>query len=194
MKPVANCHRAPQQWFEKYLMPISETIERLDNAIHQLFHFNHKLNIIFTISPVRHIRDGVLENNRSKARLIEAVHHLVNKFEGLFYFPSYELVIDILRDYRFYDVDMVHPNYLATEFVLQKFQETFMSKSTNQLSGEIKSLVVSSKHKPTHPTTEAHKKFLETNLRKIQSLKQQHPYLNFEKELQYFSNNFATSA
>ncbi len=187
MLPVANCHRGPQQWFEKYLMPISETVERLDNAIHQLFHFNRKLNIIFTISPVRHIRDGVMENNRSKARLIEAVHHLVNKFDGLFYFPSYELVIDVLRDYRFYDIDMVHPNYLATEFVLQKFLETFMSSDTYRLTQEIKALVVSSRHKPTHPTTDAHKKFLRSNYDKVKNLKQQYPYLDFEKELEYFS-------
>ena len=119
--PVANCHRAPAQWFQKHLMTVTEIIEALDNTIHQLFYFNKKINIIFTISPVRHIRDGVVENNRSKARLIESVHHLVNKFDRLYYFPAYELVIDVLRDYRFYSEDMVHPNYLATDFVLEKF-------------------------------------------------------------------------
>ena len=77
------------------------------------------MKIIFTISPVRHIRDGVIENNRSKARLLEVVHHLVNKFDNIYYFPAYELVIDVLRDYRFYDIDMVHPNYAATDFVLK---------------------------------------------------------------------------
>ena len=185
--PVANCHRAPAQWFQKYLMPVTETIEKLDNAIHQLFYFNQKLQIIFTVSPVRHIRDGVVENNRSKARLIEAVHHLVHKFDRLFYFPSYEIVIDVLRDYRFYDIDMVHPNYLATDFVLKKFLETFMSNETNQLVSEIKNVVIARRHKASHPTTEAHKKFLQSNLEKVKALQQQHPYLNFQEELDYFA-------
>ena len=104
-------------------MPIDEQIALLDNCIHQLFHTNPKLKIIFTISPVRHLRDGVVENNRSKARLLETVHHLVNKFDRLFYFPAYELVIDVLRDYRFYDIDLAHPNYAATQFVMEKFSE-----------------------------------------------------------------------
>lgn len=188
LQTVANCHRAPASWFQKYLMPITETIERLDNTIHQLFYFNPKIKIIFTISPVRHIRDGVVENNRSKARLIEAVHHLVNKFDRLYYFPSYEMVIDVLRDYRFYDIDMVHPNYSATDFVLRKFLEVFMTDETNQLIQEIKKLVISRKHKPTHPTTEAHKKFLNANLEKAKSLQEKYPFLDFKKEMDYFSS------
>jgi len=195
MQPVANCHRAPQQWFHKYLMPVSEIVENLDNAIHQIFHFNKKINIIFTISPVRHVRDGVIENNRSKARLIEAVHHLVHKFNGLFYFPSYELVIDVLRDYRFYDLDLVHPNYQATDFVLQKFMETYMNSETFELAADIKKLVVSAKHKPAHPKTAAHNNFLKANLKKLETLQAQHPYLDLHKERLYFSgyqNNILT--
>src|SRR3954470_20985663 len=122
---VANCHRGPSQWFYKHLMSIEEIHTSLDGCIHQLWQFNPKLKILFTISPVRHIRDGVVENNRSKARLIEVVHHLVNKFDGLYYFPAYEIVIDVLRDYRFYDIDMVHPNYQATQYVLRQFLQYF---------------------------------------------------------------------
>ncbi len=85
--------------------------------------FNPGLDIILTVSPVRHTRDGVVENNRSKARLVEAVHHIAGKFNNIHYFPAYELVIDVLRDYRFYDADLVHPNYMATEYVLEKFTE-----------------------------------------------------------------------
>lgn len=185
---VANCHRAPARWFHKHLSTIDEIISKLDNTIHQLFHFNPKLHILFTISPVRHIRDGVVDNNRSKARLIEAVHHLVNKFNKLYYFPSYELVIDVLRDYRFYDIDMVHPNYLATEFVLQKFMETHMSDATQELAQEIKKLVIARKHRSAHPTTEAHNKFLQTHLQKAKQLQQQYPYLDLGEEIKYFSS------
>jgi hypothetical protein len=138
---------------------------------------------------VRHIRDGVVENNRSKARLIESVHHLVNKFDRLNYFPAYELVIDVLRDYRFYSEDMVHPNYLATDFVLEKFLETYMNEETNMLIREIKRISMARKHKPTHPTTDAHKKFLQTNLEKLKLLEQQYPFINFTEEKNYFSKS-----
>jgi hypothetical protein len=186
--PVANCHRAPAQWFQKHLSTLDEIIARLDNTIHQLFHLNPKLQIIFTISPVRHIRDGVVDNNRSKARLIEAVHHLVNKFDRLYYFPSYELVIDVLRDYRFYAEDMVHPNYLATGFVLEHFTKTYMSEATLVLIEELKKLAIARKHRSAHPGTEAHKKFLQSHLAKTLDLKQRYPYLDLESEIAYFSS------
>lgn len=183
---IANCHRAPGQWFRKHLLQITETVELLDNTLHQLFYRNRKVRIIFTISPVRHIRDGVVENNRSKARLIEAVHHLVNKFDRLHYFPSYELVIDVLRDYRFYAEDLVHPNYLATDVVLQKFLETFMSAETNSLVGELRKLNIARKHKAQHPQTAAHQRFLQTHLEKTRALQERYPHLSFAEELAYF--------
>src|SRR5678815_4198534 len=123
-------------------MTIDAIVSGFDNCLAQLFQFNPNLNIIFTVSPVRHIRDGVVDNNRSKARLIEAVHHLVSKYDKLNYFPAYELVIDVLRDYRFYDTDLVHPNYMATEFVLEKFAEVFIDESTQSLMKEVKSIVI----------------------------------------------------
>lgn len=186
---VANCHRAPAQWFQKHMMKVDETIAQLDNTLHHLFRFNPKLSVIFTISPVRHIRDGVIDNNRSKARLIEAVHHLVNKFDGLYYFPAYELVIDVLRDYRFYDIDMVHPNYLATEFVLQQFLQTHTSEETRALTDEIKKISIARRHRAAHPGTEAHKKFLSVHLEKARALQQQHPHLDFSEEIVYFSSH-----
>lgn len=183
---VANCHRAPTQWFQKHLMTVTEILEALDNTIQQLFYFNKKMNIIFTISPVRHIRDGVVENNRSKARLIEAVHLLVNKFDRLYYFPAYELVIDILRDYRFYSEDMVHPNYLATDFVLEKFLANYMNEDTHILISEIRKILLARKHKASHPTTEAHIKFLQTSMDRVKNLQRQYPFINFDEEMDYF--------
>jgi hypothetical protein len=184
--PVANCHRAPAQTFHKHLMGIEDINSVLDNCIHQLFHFNPKLKIIFTVSPVRHIRDGVVENNRSKARLIETVHHQVNKFDNLFYFPAYELVIDVLRDYRFYDIDMVHPNYPATEFVLEKFAQTCIDENSRQLMEEVKKIVIARKHKPFQPATHAHKLFLSSHLEKTKALLKKHPFLDLKDELNYF--------
>ncbi|MEP6728826.1 MAG: GSCFA domain-containing protein [Bacteroidota bacterium] len=187
---VANCHRAPAQWFTKYLMGIEETNAALDNCIHQLLHFNPSLKIIFTISPVRHIRDGVTENNRSKARLIEVVHNLVNKFDRLYYFPAYELVIDVLRDYRFYDIDMVHPNYPATEYVLEKFIQFAIDGPSQQIIEEVKKIVLAARHKAFQPATNAHRQFLLSHLDKAKELQKKHPFLNFQDEINYFSNKY----
>lgn len=184
---VANCHRAPAQWFTKELLGINEIITAFESCIHHLNQFNPKLNIIFTVSPVRHARDGVVENNRSKARLIETVHHLVNKYERLHYFPAYELMIDVLRDYRFYDADLVHPNYMGTEFVLEKFAENFIDEKTNKLIEEVRKIVIAKKHKAFQPATNAHKEFLESYAKKIKDLTKQYPFLDLKKELDYFT-------
>ena len=188
---MANCHKAPAKEFIKHLCTIEESVTALDAAMHQLFHFNPKLKIIFTISPVRHLRDGVVENNRSKARLIEAVHHLVNKFDKLYYFPAYELVIDVLRDYRFYDVDLAHPNYAATSFVLEKFSESCFDNVTISLMEEIRKIVIARNHKPFNATSQQHKQFLQTQLERSKALQQKYTWLDFSKELEYFAERKA---
>ncbi|RFM28941.1 GSCFA domain-containing protein [Deminuibacter soli] len=183
---VANCHKAPAQAFHKHLCTIEEMITALDTTVHRLFHFNKKLRIIFTISPVRHIRDGVVENNRSKARLLETVHHLVNKFDRLYYFPAYELVIDVLRDYRFYDIDLVHPNYPATQFVLEHFTEYCMDEPSRTLMEQVRKIVLARKHKAFNPASTQHKQFLANAAAKARELVKQYPYLDFSEELQFF--------
>jgi hypothetical protein len=184
---VSNCHRAPAQWFSKHLLEISETISMIDDCIQQLLQFNPRLNFIFTVSPVRHIRDGVVENNRSKARLLESVHHIVDKYEQAHYFPAYELMIDVLRDYRFYDIDMVHPNYPATEFVLEKFAESCIDSTSQKLMQEVKDIVIARKHKAFQPETKAHGQFLMTYFEKAMALQKKNPFLDFKEELVYFS-------
>jgi GSCFA family len=185
--PVANCHRAPAQTFRKHLMTIEEINTALDNCLHQLRQFNPDLQVIFTVSPVRHIRDGVIENNRSKARLIECVHHLVNKFDRILYFPAYELVIDVLRDYRFYDIDMVHPNYQATSFVLEQFTRHFIDEPSQRIMEEVKKIVIARKHKAFQPSTGAHKRFLQDHWQKTKELSAKYPFLDLGEELAYFA-------
>jgi len=186
-RPVANCHRVPQQQFRKHLMTIEEIVTALDGCLHRLFYFNPNLRIIFTVSPVRHIRDGVVENNRSKARLIESVHHLVNKFDRLWYFPAYELVIDVLRDYRFYDIDMVHPNYAATQFVLEHFTQFGIDAESRSVLEHVKQLVAARRHRPRHPSTAAHARFMREHYEKAAALGRQYPFLHLQEELEYFS-------
>jgi hypothetical protein len=184
---VANCHRAPGQTFQKHLMTIEEIHTALDGCLHQLLYFNPRLRVIFTVSPVRHIRDGVVDNNRSKARLIEAVHHLVGKWDRLYYFPAYELVIDVLRDYRFFDVDMVHPNYPATAFVLEKFVRHCIDEPGQRLLEEVKKIVTARRHRPHQPATQAHRRFLQDHWQKAAELARQYPFLDLSEELDYFS-------
>lgn len=183
---AANNHKAPADWFSKRLLTVEQTLVVLDNLLHRLFRFNPKLNIVFTISPVRHLREGVIENNRSKAVLIQAVHHLVDKFSKLYYFPAYELVIDDLRDYRFYAEDLVHPNYHATQYVWEKLIGACMSESTQELMKEIAEINLAYQHKPFNKQSQQHQQFLNSYLEKTRALSNLYPYLDFEKELSYF--------
>ena len=183
---VANCHKVPTDQFNKRLLSVSEVKEVLQAMIKQLQVFNPGLRVICTISPVRHLRDGFVENNRSKATLINAVHALADGTERLFYFPAYELVIDDLRDYRFFAEDMVHPNYAATNYVWEKFIHTCIDESSRKLMKEISVVMSARNHKPFNPGSAQHRSFLETNLLKASQLKQQYPYLDLEEELAYF--------
>ena len=187
-RAVANNHRAPAGWFEKKLLSISEITTALSDTLQRLLALNPRINVLFTISPVRHIRDGVIENNKSKARLIESVHELCSRFSNAFYFPAYELLIDILRDYRFYDIDFVHPNFLATSYIWEEFVKSCIAADDQRLMEQVKEISVAAAHKPRFPETAAHKKFRETYCAKIKSLLQQHPFLMFENEIEYFSN------
>lgn len=183
---VANCHRAPSGWFSKELLEIDSMESMLNSMLTTLRQFNPAIRVLFTISPVRHIRDGVVENNRSKARLIETVNRLVEHHKNCYYFPAYELVIDVLRDYRFYDIDLVHPNYAATSFVLEKFAEACIDPDTQLLMQEIRKLVIARKHKPFQPSTNAHRRFLAAQAGKTRQLMQEYPFLDLREELQYF--------
>ncbi len=184
---VANNHRAPAQWFEKRLLPIDEITAALDNTINKLKAINPFAQVLFTISPVRHIRDGVVDNNRSKARLIEAVHELCGRHELAQYFPAYELIIDILRDYRFYDIDFVHPNYLATTFVWEQFVKACISKEAVPVMQQVQEIMTARAHRTRFPDTEAHRKFLSSYLKKTELLAAQHPVLDLTDEIRYFS-------
>jgi hypothetical protein len=183
---VANCHKVPTDKFNKQPLSIDEVLIALNGTINQLLQFNPKLKIIFTISPVRHLRDGFVENNRSKSTLIQAVHQLISQSDKMFYFPAYELVIDDLRDYRFYAEDMVHPNYAATNYVWDKFVTTCIDEPSQQLMKEINVINAAKNHKPFNPTSSQHKKFLQTNLEKVKKLQNNYSYIDFREEIIFF--------
>jgi hypothetical protein len=184
---AANNHKAPADWFERRLMDVGQVITVLGTMLDRLGALNPNIQVIFTISPVRHLREGVIDNNRSKAVLITAVHYLIEQLKKLYYFPAYELVIDDLRDYRFYAEDLVHPNYHATQYVWEKFVDACMSDDTKKLMEEIAAINLAFNHKPFNASSSMHIKFLQTNLDKVKQLQEKHSYLDFSKELEFFS-------
>lgn len=186
--PVANCHKTPGEWFTKNLISIEETVSSLEQGIKSVREVNPAIQVVFTVSPVKHLRDGIIENTRSKARLIEAVHQLTDTVERCSYFPAYELVTDVLRDYRFYAEDMAHPGNQAVRFVLEHFCQTYMESHTRELMSDVLQIISAQKHRPLHPNTPAHRQFLKFFLEKTNRLKEVLPMVSWDDQLRYFSS------
>lgn len=177
-KLVANCHKVPQNQFAKELLPINEIVRSLDAIQKLIYDLNPGIQCIYTISPVRHIKDGFPENQRSKAHLIAALHEHLEGTEG-YYFPSYELVMDELRDYRFFASDMVHPNTQAIGYIWEKFTAQCIEPgdfNTMKLVDEVQKGLA---HRPFNPYSDAHGKFLEHLAKKIDTLLEDYPFMNF---------------
>jgi hypothetical protein len=185
---VANCHKAPGKWFDKQLLTIKDMQEKWNRVLASLQSFNPDLKVIFTVSPVRHYRDGLIENNRSKARLLELSHLLVEEHSHCHYFPAYELVIDVLRDYRFYDQDMVHPSNQAAQYVWEQFVAAYMDDESRQLLKRIYEITTASKHVERFPGTDASTKFRQTMLDKAEKLQEQFGWLDIKKEIEFFKS------
>jgi hypothetical protein len=183
---VANNHKGPINWFYKSLMQPIDLLEKLDDLVKRLQTFNPKLHIIFTISPVRHLREGLIENNRSKAVLIHAVHELVSQSNRVDYFPAYEYVMDDLRDYRFYAEDLVHPNFAASGYVWDKLVETYMEPKTQTIMKQIAELQLAMNHKPFFTGSAEHQKFLQSCILKTETLMAAHPALSLQDHLAFF--------
>ena len=163
-KPVANCHKQPKDTFNKELSSPEEIQNVFSSFYTELKKLNPKIQILLTVSPVRHIRDGVHENNLSKSTLLLACDTILNTFEDLHYFPAYEIVIDELRDYRFYEKDRVHPNDEALAYVWDKFAEAILTKDSLSLNRDLDKLFLSINHKAFIETSSAHKHFLQKTM------------------------------
>jgi len=179
---VANCHKVPQKQFKKELLSIQTIQQSLLNSIELLRLANPKIQIIFTISPVRHIKDGFVENQWSKANLISALQEIVHQSQNsgtVHYFPSYEIMMDELRDYRFYAEDMIHPNQTAIDYIWKRFSETWISESSIPVMEQIESIQKSLQHRPFNPDSESHKIFLSKLSDKISILQNQFSHFRF---------------
>jgi hypothetical protein len=177
---VANCHKIPQSEFRKELLSVSEVTTTCQEIVKMVGEFNAEIQIVFTVSPVRHLKDGFVENMRSKAHLISGIHQLIDTMDkGTAYFPSYELMMDELRDYRFYSEDMLHPNQTAIEVIWDRFSEVWIDSSTEVIRKEITKIQSGLSHRPFHPESPSHKAFQEQLQKKIEQLQARYPHIRF---------------
>lgn len=180
---VANCHKVPQKQFKKQLLSVEDIKSSLEKIIDKISSINKEAKIIFTISPVRHIKDGFVENQWSKANLITAVHSTLQtsnyQLSTLNYFPSYEIMMDELRDYRFYAEDMIHPNQTAIDYIWKRFSETYISEEAMLILQEIESIQKGLKHRAFNPESEQHKTFLRQLQQRIDVIKNRFSFINF---------------
>ena len=177
---VANCHKLPQDQFEKKLSTIDELQQTLNQLISKVEGLNPDVKFIFTISPIRHIKDGMVENQRSKAHLLAALHRVLEEQSNADYFPSYELMLDELRDYRFYKRDLIHPNELAIDLIWEKFKLNNIDKSIFEDMSKVQKLQKSYAHRLINTSGDAFDKLssFQDNLNK--EITNKYPFMNFQ--------------
>jgi hypothetical protein len=175
---VSNCHKISQKYFRKRLLSIEDMVEAYQNLKSELIVRRRDVKIVLTISPVRHIKDGISENNLSKSLLRVFCDTIVNDIDT-FYFPSYEIMMDDLRDYRFYKDDLLHPTSMAEDYIWDKFQKTFFLKDTLELVEKWRAILVALSHRPYNPASDKHQEFLIKQLEKLEHFAQ---YWDVSKE------------
>ncbi len=187
-KIVSNCHKLPENSFTHRCISIKEITEAYTLLLDKLRTINKKLQILFTVSPIRHWKDGAHENNLSKAILLLAIDQLQKQSDFVSYFPAYELVIDDLRDYRFYANDMLHPNQTAIDYIWERFGECYFTTQTKQFVVDTGQLNRAVTHRPFNAETEAYKEFCQQQLHKIEVLKKTYPTTDFTSEETFFKS------
>jgi lysophospholipase L1-like esterase len=171
-KIVANCHKQNATTFEKILLSVENQTLAFEKIMVLIKSINPNIQIISTVSPVRHIKDGLAENSISKAILRIVINQMLEKHENCSYFPSFEIMIDELRDYRFYDEDLIHPSSKAIAYISDKFSETYFSKKTVEICEEWTKIKISIAHRPLNVNSNAHQIFLNKLYHKVKDFSQ----------------------
>jgi len=175
---VANCHKLPAAQFSHELLTVDMIVEEWSDLLKRIKRENPLLKVIFTVSPIRHWKDGAHFNQISKATLLLAEHALVEQNpDYISYFPAYELMLDELRDYRFYAEDMLHPSTVAVDYIWERFYNTYMNAETKKILNEVGVINKALNHRPLNPSVDTYKVFLMQTLLKIQSLQSKCPYI-----------------
>lgn len=186
---VSNCHKVPSTQFDRVRLSVETIVQTYNQLLAEIREFNPQLKIIFTVSPIRHWKDGAIENQKSKATLLLAIDQIIkNSNVTCAYFPSYEIVMDELRDYRFYAEDMIHISDVAISHIWDKFQMAFISEESQKISKKVQKIKAAANHRAFNKFTKEHLKFLHKQLSKIILLKQNYPFVNLGLEEQTFSD------
>ena len=179
---VCNCHKQPENRFVRRLLKPQEIIESWSKCIKDLMATNPNMRIVFTVSPIRHWRDGAHQNQISKSTLHLAINELNGHFQQTAYFPAYEIQMDELRDYRFYAADMVHPSEIAVQYIWERFGEAFFSEQTKSTIARIGKITAAANHRPTNPQSDAYKAFCAHYLAEIERIKAEFGDIDFGEE------------
>jgi hypothetical protein len=187
-RPVSNCHKITAKEFERVRLNVDEIVDEYRDLLTEIRKVNPSLKVVFTVSPIRHWKDGAIENQRSKAVLLLVIDKLINEFGDDFcaYFPAYEIVMDELRDYRFYAEDMIHISDVAVEHIWEKFQSVLIDKESQQIAAQVQKILKAASHKPIHKNTPEYNQFLLQMKKQIAELEAKYKHLNFTAEKVYF--------
>ncbi len=183
---VSNCHKYPSKEFNRYRLSVEEIVERYRALLDTLREFNPDVRVVFTVSPVRHWKDGAHGNQLSKATLLLAIEELVAQTEGISYFPAYELLLDDLRDYRFFADDMLHPSVMAVEYIRNKFIASHFSDESKGVLKQIEKLKQAASHRPFYPELAAHQQFVDKHIEKVRKMQSDFPGMNLSALLNIF--------
>jgi hypothetical protein len=187
-QPVSNCHKIPAKEFERQRLSVSKIVAEYKELFAEIRQINPSLKVVFTVSPIRHWKDGAVENQRSKAILLLAIDELIHEFGDDFcsYFPAYEIVMDELRDYRFYAEDMIHISDVAVDYIWEKFEESLIDKESQEIAAQVRKVVQAAGHKPLHENTAEYCRFLQKMEEEAIRLESKYSYLNLNSEKKYF--------
>lgn len=183
---VANCHKLPEDSFLRRRLTVNEIEYFYIELLEMLFQEKPDLKVLFTVSPIRHLKDGLHENTLSKSTLHLAIDGLCESFDHVYYYPAYELMMDDLRDYRFYAEDMVHPSITAQRYIWDHFSDSCFSKPTKEIVRQVQQIRKAMEHKPFHPEDESYKRFAKKNIATIELLSVNAPELNLQEERAFF--------
>ncbi len=190
-KIVGNCHKMPEGQFTHRMLSVDEIVARWETL--PFLHDNNS-KVIFTVSPIRHQRDGFHANQLSKATLLLAIDKLVSHRTHCVYFPAYEILLDELRDYRFYAEDMLHPSSVTLQYILERFQETFFDAYTQQVLAQWHSLQKLLQHRPINPQAPSWQQFLSQTIQKLHQFQDENPFILVENEILQCQNQLNQSA
>jgi len=179
---VSNCHKLPHREFDHFLLTPEEIAAAWNGMLATLNSRFPEMAVVFTVSPIRHWKDGAHGNQVSKSALHWALHLIMQKNPGIYYFPSYEIMMDELRDYRFYEEDMLHLSHTSISFIWERFAETYIDKEAIEIMSQVEKIITACRHRPIHPESKEYRAFVQNTLKQLRTLQKKYPFIPLGQE------------